>query len=69
MTTLAQDMIALFNGVTLKSGHLGNLGNVNTIAPGGTFQFTAYGTYSDRSTRVVSPYIYYNGPSGVSIER
>jgi len=65
MTTLAQDMTNLFS-VTLNSGYLGNPGSVNTIAPGGTIQFTAYGVYSDGSTRAVSPYIYYGGPPSFS---
>jgi hypothetical protein len=65
MTTLAQDMSNLFS-VTLNSGYLGNPGSVNTIAPGGTIQFTAYGVYSDGSTRAVSPYIYYGGAPSFS---
>jgi hypothetical protein len=62
MTSLAQDMINLFP-VQLTSGYLGNPGSVNTIAPGGTIQFTAYGVYSDGSTRAINPLIYYQGPT------
>ena len=58
-------MINLFP-VTLVSGYLGNPGSVNTIAPGGTIQFTAYGVYSDGSTRAVDPNIYYGGPANFS---
>jgi hypothetical protein len=61
MTPLAEDMIALYDGVTLQSGYLGNPGDVNTIAVGGTIPFIAYGVYSDGSTRAVSPRIYYGG--------
>lgn len=64
MTPLAANMSTLF-GLTLKSGYLGNPGSVNTIAVGGTITFTAYGVYSDGSTRAVSPYIYYDRPGGV----
>jgi hypothetical protein len=63
MTSLAANMTTLF-GLTLESGYLGNPGNVNTVPVGGTIPFTAYGVYSDGSTRALSPYIYYDGPPG-----
>ena len=59
---LANTAITLLNGVTLKSGYLGNPGSVNTIAAEGTIPFTAYGVYSDGVTRAVSNDIYYEGP-------
>jgi hypothetical protein len=65
MTNLVQEMVNLFP-VTLVSGYLGNPGSVNTIASGGTIQFTAYGVYSDGSTRAVDPNIYYEGPANFS---
>jgi hypothetical protein len=61
MTSLAEEMISLF-GLTLKSGYLGNPGSVNVIVPTGTIQFTAYGVFSDGSTKTMSPYIYDYGP-------
>jgi hypothetical protein len=65
MTTLAEDMVNLYP-VTLKSGFLGNPGSVNTVAPGTTVPFTAYGVYSDGSTRALNQYIYYEGPPSFS---
>jgi hypothetical protein len=61
-TPLAETAIALLNGATLESGYLGTPNSVNTIAVGGTIQFTAYGVYSDGVTRAVSNNIYYEGP-------
>jgi hypothetical protein len=61
-TPLAETAIALLNGATLQSGYLGTPNSANTIAVGGTIQFTAYGVYSDGVTRAVSNNIYYEGP-------
>jgi hypothetical protein len=61
-TPLAETAIALLNGATLQSGYLGTPNSVNTIAVGGTIQFTAYGVYSDGVTRAVSNNIHYEGP-------
>jgi hypothetical protein len=61
-TPLAETAIALLNGATLQSGYLGTPNSVNTIAVGGTIQFTACGVYSDGVTRAVSNNIYYEGP-------
>lgn len=54
--------ITLLNGVTIKSGYLGNPGSINSIAVGGTIPVTAYGVYSDGVTRAVSSHIFYEGP-------
>jgi hypothetical protein len=59
---LVNTAVTLLNGVTIKSGYLGNPGSVNSIAVGGTIPFTAYGVYSDGVTRAVSNHIFYEGP-------